>query len=1197
MSVYVICVCGERVTLSEDTAEQPSACPRCGAAIPATGRRLVSGSAGKDPSHGEAVANAPTASSLPSADLQSRLSDDMLEQTVRPSIDAEGTTVRLGTTPAAGAAGPAAEGLLPPKEMRNWQELALLPLPENPSGVIGEGGQAIIYSYVQKDLGREVAVKALRPEKRSFRAAESLVREACATARLEHPHIIPVHYLHVPEHASDAPYWVMKRVYGHPLSEHVPGGSDPWPLQRLLDTYRKVLDAIKFAHSRGIVHRDLKPENILVGAFGEVQVTDWGLAVAMTEDAARAAHPQPESSGPASTPLPEDELTHLATDVARLNEEVRAGKVGPLPKTTAGGRAGTPAYMAPEQLRATAESITERTDIFLLGGLLYAILTGVPPHNLRGVPGVHERSAAIQSCSTIARPPERRTQRDMPAIPDGLSAPAMEGLSDIAMKALSPDPAQRHASVQELADALGQWEARAASYELGSQAEDRLRKVAGGKKGRSRALAEVIALANAALERLPANERARQVRDRAAHELAVVEGRARHRFWIAAAAIFLVFVAVAVGYERTWKERVRAEQMARQEAEQRSRAEGERRKAEAAGLVARQERDRALQQSYFAGVGLADRRIAEGDLVAARELLLKCPPSLRHWEWRRLMSLCRCDARTFIGHTSPVTGLALSQDGRRLLSVAQTGEACVWDTESGFVVARLANMAAPMAYDAAGDRFACSGAEGAITILDADEGEPVFFLRHPAVCALAFSATGRKILTVGGDLSVRVWDGANGMLLADNDLGDGLVRAAAISPDLQQVVAVVEGRPLAETNGPKTAAGCSRVAEVYSIAGDPPVLKLNHPCPIFAVAWSPDGTRIATGSGDATVRIWDAHDGRELLTLSGHGNRLRHVAFSRDSRRLLSISYDGSLRVWDATSGAASIAVRQGKGRIPQAYFDSAGERIVAGQEDGTIELWPLASDKGVRQIRGGYTTYRNLPAVDLDDGRRIVFEGADGSVRVDPSAPEGLSPDGRRRATWGTEADERGGSHVIRLLDSATGAEIVAFRERAVAFAGFSPDSRLFFLGGARGCRIYNAEDGREIKVLTGLDGGIMSVQFDTIHKRMLTCHGTGALVLWNMSDWQILKRFGTQGGQRDRHFARLSSDGARLAACDVAVVRLWDVETGQETLTIREPTGMSGAIAFSQDGTEIIVAGMDGVIRIWSAPPPSASDSGNAR
>jgi len=425
--------------------------------------------------------------------------------------------------------------------MADWQEFLLHSVPDAPDGVIGRGGEGVVHSYVQRGLGREVAVKTLRPERRSYEAVESLVREACVTARLEHPSIVPVHYLHLPRDDADAPYWVMKRIRGLKLTGHLPAAQDPWPISRLLEAFHRILDAMGFAHSKGIVHRDLKPDNVLVGEFGEAQVTDWGLAVAVTDEGTQGVAQLLRSSpGMEQSDLSHTEPVPEGSRLLKLERDVQSGRIGAISSSDAGGRAGTPLYMAPEQLEITAATVTERTDVFLLGGILYALLTGRPPHRLaegEETAAARQRLAQIRSCSTIVPVGQRREQADLPPVPDGVSPVALEGLADITLRALSADPEKRWPTVLDLQTELEDWEARATSRELSAQAAERLAEAEEKKRPDARAYGEIIALSDAALERVPTNEQARLVRLRAHRALPEIERVARRRSRIALALI------------------------------------------------------------------------------------------------------------------------------------------------------------------------------------------------------------------------------------------------------------------------------------------------------------------------------------------------------------------------------------------------------------------------------------------------------------------------------------------------------------------------------------------------------------------------------------------------------------------------------------------------------------------------------------
>ncbi len=280
--------------------------------------------------------------------------------------------------------------------------------------VIGEGGMGIIRAAEQIALGRSVAVKTLKPGTASPMAVRDLLREAWITGAVEHPSVVPVHYLELDR--DGVPLVVLKRIEGTAWSAlvHAPdqvqrrfGATDlvAWNL----GVFLQLLNAVSFAHSRGILHRDLKPANVMIGDFGEVYLLDWGIAVSLTDD------------GSGRLPL----------------------------AASATGIAGTPGYMAPEMLGRDGDVLSERTDVYLAGAVLFEIITGHPPHAGR------DPVAIIASILTA-----------VPEIPS--SAPAE--LGRICARSLDPDPAKRFASIAELRLAVQGYVEHRGSSQLGERA-------------------------------------------------------------------------------------------------------------------------------------------------------------------------------------------------------------------------------------------------------------------------------------------------------------------------------------------------------------------------------------------------------------------------------------------------------------------------------------------------------------------------------------------------------------------------------------------------------------------------------------------------------------------------------------------------------------------------------------------------------
>src|SRR5262245_26339258 len=248
------------------------------------------------------------------------------------------------------------------------------------TAVIARGGMGRVYAGHELTLDREVAIKTLLPGA----DADRFVRESKITARLPHPGIPPVYALGTL--ADGSPFLAMKLIAGQTLAHEMRSADRP----RLLQVFLQVCQAVGFAHSKGVIHRDLKPSNVMVGAFGEVQVMDWGLAKVLTSPDNRD---EPRSSAAPAVPI-------AVTDPNQTTDHRACGEATD-ERTQAGTVLGTLAYMAPEQ--AKGEVADARSDVFALGGMLCAILTGQPPFTGKSILEVLQRAATADLSETHAR--------------------------------------------------------------------------------------------------------------------------------------------------------------------------------------------------------------------------------------------------------------------------------------------------------------------------------------------------------------------------------------------------------------------------------------------------------------------------------------------------------------------------------------------------------------------------------------------------------------------------------------------------------------------------------------------------------------------------------------------------------------------------------------------------------------------------
>ncbi len=297
---------------------------------------------------------------------------------------------------------------------------------------IARGGMGVVYRAADAVLGREVAVKVLQercgPDSGT---ARRFADEARITGQLQHPGIPPVHDLGaLPD---GRPFLVMKLIKGTTLAALLAERADPAAERgRFVAVFEQVCQALAYAHAHHVIHRDLKPANVMVGAFGEVQVMDWGLAKVL---------------GPGQRPNHDPEETAGGTRVASLRDSDGSF-------TQAGSVLGTPAYMAPEQAAGAVGKVDARSDVFGLGAILAVILTGKPPFAAGSAETVRVLSAQGRLEACFARL-------------DGCGADPE--LVALCRRCLSPSPSERPADAGAVARAVA--DLRTAADERARRAE------------------------------------------------------------------------------------------------------------------------------------------------------------------------------------------------------------------------------------------------------------------------------------------------------------------------------------------------------------------------------------------------------------------------------------------------------------------------------------------------------------------------------------------------------------------------------------------------------------------------------------------------------------------------------------------------------------------------------------------------------
>ncbi|MHC4083076.1 MAG: protein kinase domain-containing protein, partial [Planctomycetota bacterium] len=507
-------------------------------------------------------------------------------------------------------------------------------------------------------------------------------------------------------------------------------------------------------------------------------------------------------------------------------------------QTDVGQLIGTPQYMSPEQCEADPSDLDIRSDVYALGLILYELLCDHRPYDLSKVPMLEAARVIREQTPTRLSTVNRTLRGD---------------IETITFKALEKDRDRRYQSAADLQRDIERY------------------------------------LNNEPIEARPPSL-AYQVR---------VFARRNRAVFSAAVAAFVVLVVGVIGTTagmiraNAEAERARNAEQAASRSEQRSIEEAERATTAEAAAVA--EAQRAEFQTYAANLFAADASLRMNEPAPARERLERCPPQLRHWEWKHLYARLDRSLGVLRGHENEVWIASFSPDGTRLVTASYDHTARVWGAASGKEVAVL------------------RGHEGAVEFA-------------------SFDPDGTRIVTAGLDTTVRVWDaetGAERFVLRDHQ---GEIRAASFSPDGARIITGSHD-------------GTARVWDAAS--GEQVLLLRGHDRGISSASFSPDGTRIVTASYDATARVWDAASGETIAVLQGHDEALWTASFSPDGTRILTASWDQTARVWDIATGEVIAVMRGHVDTIWTAAFSPDGARVVTASRDATARVWNVETGEG----------------------------------------------------------------------------------------------------------------------------------------------------------------------------------------------------------------------------------------------------------
>ncbi len=499
--------------------------------------------------------------------------------------------------------------------------------------------------------------------------------------------------------------------------------------------------------------------------------------------------------------------------------------------------------------------------------------------------------------------------------------------------------------------------------------------------------------------------------------------------------------------------------------------------------------------------------------------------------------------RTLIGHEKSVEAVAITPDGKKVVSASTDYSLKVWDIESGIEIWNLIGHTLgvkAVSITPKGEKAVSASDDCTLKVWDLCSGKEVWTLKGHTrgVKAIAITPDNEEVVSATEDGTLKVWDFNSGKeiwTLKGDIYG---ILAVAITPDGKKAVTPSRDSKIMIWDLEKR-------KEIGIFTG--------HSSRVQAVAITPDGEKVVSASYDKTIKIWDLEKGKEIGTLTGHTGRVQTIVITPDGKKVVSASYDGTLRLWDLISVQEKVVHAIHLFRLATVAITSDKKRVVSEVNGHTLKIWDLESGKELWTLTG--STYGIFAVAITSDGRTAVSTSRDGKIKIwDLNSGKELrairdfcklsiTPNGEKIVLVSFD-------DTITIMDLSSGQKKVIpnghiDRINAVAI---TPDRKIVISASEdETIKIWDLRNGTEIGTLRGHKGGVDALAITSEGKKVVSASKDCTLKVWDLCS---KKDELTLTGHTDYVYAVSITPDGKKAVSESAdqTFRIWNLSNGKE-------------------------------------------------